>query len=69
LLLRHEEAKEIEILVLRHQLTVLRRQVSRPELKPADRALLAALARALPRRRWSVFFVRPATLVRWHRAQ
>lgn len=41
--------------------------MSRPERRPADRALLAALAQALPRRHWSAFFVQPATLLRWHR--
>jgi putative transposase len=53
--------------VLRHQLTVLRRQTSRPRLEGADRALLAALSRVLPRARWSCFFVKPETLLRWHR--
>jgi putative transposase len=67
LLLRREEAKEVEILVLRHQLAVLRRQVARPELTLADRALLTALSRVLPRRRWPTFFVRPETLLGWHR--
>jgi hypothetical protein len=67
LLARREEAKEVEILVLRHQLAVLRRQVARPELGPADRALLAGLSRVLPRRRWPTFFVRPETLLGWHR--
>ena len=67
LICRCEEAKEVEILVLRHQVAVLRRQVSRPELGPADRALLAAFSRAMPRRRWRTFFVRPETLLRWHR--
>jgi transposase InsO family protein len=61
------EAKEIEILVLRHELTVLRRQHPRPRLQPTDRALLAALSRLLPRSRWSIFLVRPETLLRWHR--
>jgi transposase InsO family protein len=46
---------------------VLRRQVARPKLQPADRALLAALSRVLPRSRWSCFFAKPDTLLRWHR--
>jgi len=48
-------------------LAVLGRQVARPRLQPADRALLAALSQALPRFRWSCFFVLPDTLLRWHR--
>ena len=67
LLARGDAAKDLEILVLRHQLIVLRRQVSRPRLEPADRALLAAISRNLPRSRWSCFLVRPETLLRWHR--
>ena len=67
LLARGDAAKDLEILVLRHQLAVLRRQVSRPKLEPADRALLAAVSRVLPRDRWSCFFVKPETLMRWHR--
>jgi putative transposase len=67
LLARGEAAKDLELLVLRHQITVLRRQLPRPKLEPADRALLAAVSRALPRSRWSCFFVRPETLLRWHR--
>jgi putative transposase len=64
---RSADAKEVEILVLRHQLTVLRRQHPRPRLQPQDRALLTALSRLLPRRRWSIFVVTPETLLRWHR--
>ena len=65
--LRRRESKEIEILVLRHELEILRRQHPRPRLEPADRAWLAVLSRLLPRPRWSVFIVRPDTLLRWHR--
>ena len=64
---RSEEAQEIELIVLRHELEILRRQHPRPRLEPKDRALLAVLSRLLPRRRWSVFVVTPATLMRWHR--
>ena len=65
---RSEREKEIEILLLRHQLKVLERQVGRPQLTQADRALLAAFSRALPRRAWRrSAFVTPATLLRWHR--
>jgi transposase len=67
LLARGDAAKDLEILVLRYQLTVLRRQVAHPRLEPTDRALLAAVSRALPRTRWSCFFVKPETLLRWHR--
>jgi hypothetical protein len=70
--MRSERAKEIEILVLRHQLHVLERQVTRPQLRPYDRALLAAFSRALPRRAWSSFFVTPgrccAGIASWWRA-
>jgi hypothetical protein len=62
-----EHAKDVEIAVLRHQLTVLRRRVKRPAFRPADRALLAALRRALARSHWSIFLVTPATILRWHR--
>jgi putative transposase len=66
-LARDSGAKDVELLVLRHQVAVLRRQVHRPDLQPADRVVLAALSRLLPRARWSAFFVTPATLLRWHR--
>jgi putative transposase len=59
--------KDLEILVLHHQLTVLRRHVPHPTLAPADRALLAAVSRVLPRARWSCFLVKPETLLGWHR--
>jgi putative transposase len=64
---RSEFAKDVELLVLRHQLVVLGRQDRRPSLRPADRALLAALARALPQRRRHGLIVTPHTLLRWHR--
>jgi putative transposase len=67
LLGRRERSKELEILVLRHELSILRRQVGRPRFEPHDRLLLAALSRVLPRRSWSAFPVRPETLLHWHR--
>jgi putative transposase len=66
-LARDGGAKDVELLVLRHQVAVLQRQVHRPVLQPADRVVLAALSRLLPRARWAAFFVTPATLLRWHR--
>jgi putative transposase len=67
LLARRDAAKELGILVLRHQLAVLHRQRPHPRLEPADRALLAAISRVLPRARWSCCIVTPQTLLRWHR--
>ena len=64
---RSAEAKEIEILVLRHELAVLRRQVQRPTFRGADRLFLTAASRLLPRVRWSSFLVTPTTLLGWHR--
>jgi hypothetical protein len=64
---RSESFKELEIVVLRHELSVLRRQVARPQLRPSDRLLLAAASRLLPRSRWGAFMVTPSTLLRWHR--
>jgi putative transposase len=57
----------IEVVMLRHEVAVLRRQVSRPALQPADRALLSGLSRLLSRRKRNCFFVQPETLLRWHR--
>jgi putative transposase len=59
--------KDLEILVLRHQLRVLRRKAGRPRLTAGDRVLLAAASRVLPRQRWASFLVTPQTLLRWHR--
>jgi transposase InsO family protein len=67
LLARRDRSKELEILVLRHELAILRRQAGRPRCEPHDRLLLAALSRVAPRRSWSAFPVRPETLLRWHR--
>jgi transposase InsO family protein len=67
LLFRSTEYKELEIVVLRHELAVLRRRIKRPPLRAADRWFLAAAARTLPRVRWGAFLVTPATLLRWHR--
>jgi putative transposase len=61
------DAKDVEIAVLRHQLSVLRRQVTRPRYTPGDRMVLATLAKLLPRDRWKIFLVAPSTLLRWHR--
>lgn len=66
-LARDGGAKDVELLVLRHEVAVLRRQVHRLQLQPGDRVVFAALSRLLPRARWPVFFVTPATLLRWHR--
>ena len=66
LLFRSSGSKELEIVVLRHELSILRRQTTRPELRESDRMLLAALSRVLPRGSWSVFAVSPRTLLRWH---
>jgi len=64
---RSERFKELEIVVLRHELSVLRRHVARPQLRSSDRILLAAASRLLPRSRWGSFVVTPTTLLCWHR--
>jgi putative transposase len=58
---------EVEVVVLRHQLNVLKRQAGRPRLRRRDRLFMAALSRVLPRARWSSFLVSPQKLLRWHR--
>ena len=64
---RADTTKEIEILVLRHQLAVLRRRTPRPRIRWTDRAVIAALTRLLPVRRRLGLLVTPATILRWHR--
>jgi putative transposase len=72
LLGRSGGSKELEILILRHELAVLRRQSTRPRLTRPDRALLASLSRSLPRAAWTAFSFKPETLLRgigsWLRA-
>jgi putative transposase len=61
---RSSASKDLEIIVLRHQLAVLRRHVRRPAFRAADRVFLSAASRLLPRISWSAFVVTPATLLR-----
>ena len=65
---RSHEWKELEIVVLRHELAILRRQIRRPPISGVDRLFLAAASRLLPRARWRFFIITPATLLRWHRS-
>jgi putative transposase len=67
-LTRRQASKDAELLVLRHENAILRRQIRRVRYEPGDRLWLAALSRLIPRRRWGeVFAVTPATLLAWHR--
>jgi transposase InsO family protein len=67
LAVRSGRSKDLEIIVLRHQLSILRRQIDRPALNEVDRTLLGAIAAALPRPRRTGWLVTPDTLLRWHR--
>jgi hypothetical protein len=64
---RGPDVKDVELMVLRHELEVLRRQAGRPKLRPADRALAAAACH-LPRPLRQTLLVTPPTLLRWHRS-
>ena len=67
LAVRSTRSKDLEIIVLRHQVQVLQRQVGRPSLTDDDRTLLCAIAKALPRPLREHWIVTPETLLRWHR--
>src|SRR6266704_909134 len=60
--------RDAELLLLRHELSVLRRSVKRPRLRMADRPILSALAMRLPRSAWNTLIVRPETVLGWNRA-
>jgi putative transposase len=64
---RSNDFKDLEIVVLRHELAILRRRTRRPALTRTDWLFLAAASRLLPRPRWGAFIITPATLLRWHR--
>jgi putative transposase len=64
---RSQDFKELEIVVLRHELALVRRQTRRARLTTTDRVFLAAASRLLPRSSWKSFLVTPTTLLRWHR--
>jgi putative transposase len=66
-LTRSPAATNAELLVVRHEVAVLRRHVARPRMDWADRVVLAGLARLLPRHRRPVLLIAPATVLRWHR--
>ena len=64
---RSNDLKELEIVVLRHELAILRRRTRRPAMTWTNRLFLAAASRVLPRTRWRSFIITPGTLLRWHR--
>jgi hypothetical protein len=64
---RSDDFKELEIVMLQHELGILRRQTTRPAMTTEDRLFLAAASRLLPRPRWRSFLITPTTLLRWHR--
>ncbi len=64
---RSNDGKDLEIVVLRHELAILRRQTRHPAMTWTDRCCLAAASRLLPRARWPSFIITPGTLLRWHR--
>src|SRR5262245_41268662 len=61
------ELQDLEIVVLRHELAILRRNTRRPAITTVDRLFLSAASRLMPRARWQSFIVTPTTLLRWHR--
>ena len=65
--LRSNDLKELEIVVLRHELAILRRRTRRPATTWTDRLFLTAVSRLLPPARWRSFIITPGTLLRWHR--
>src|SRR3954451_9815832 len=65
--IRSDTAKDIEILILRHQLAVLQRRRPQPRISWTDRAVIAALGRLLPTHRRLGLLVTPSTIMRWHR--
>jgi hypothetical protein len=67
LLARSDCSKELEIVLLRHELSILRRQARRPKLAESDRLVLGTLGRVMPRGSWQAFLVTLETLLRWHR--
>jgi hypothetical protein len=64
---RSAPTRDLELLVLRHEVRVLRRRTKRNAWRPGDRLVLTALSRCLPRANWPAFPIRPETLLRWHR--